>query len=140
MLVFAASSQSLIQRLVAFKIFELSVLKYVGSVAEPDKAISAVENIALQRVSAGLCSLVAAVKVLAAKKFMLMVSSSGARLLVLVLPPDLMQCQQAWPVFELPRIMMAEPFILAPGVGTTCIYTPLLPTLPPPLSDSQHHR
>ena len=24
--------------------------------------------------------------------------------------------------------MMAEPFIIAPGVGTTCIYTPLLPT------------
>ena len=62
---------------------------------------------------------------LAAKKLMLMVSSSRARLLVFVLPPDLMQCQQAWPVFELPRIMMAEPFIFAPGVGTTCICYPL---------------
>ena len=48
-----SSSQSLIQSLVSFKIFELSVLEYVGSFAEPDKAIIAVENIALQRVSAG---------------------------------------------------------------------------------------
>ena len=62
-----SSSQSLIQRLVAFKIFELAVLKYVGSVAEPDKAIIAVENIALQRVSAGLRSLIATVKCLRPK-------------------------------------------------------------------------
>ena len=34
-----SSSQSLVRRLVSFKIFELSVLKYVGSVAEPVRAI-----------------------------------------------------------------------------------------------------
>ena len=38
------TSQSLVQRLVAFKIFELSVLEYVGSVGEPDKAIIAIEK------------------------------------------------------------------------------------------------
>ena len=61
-----SSSQSLIQRLVSFKIFELPVLKYVGSVAEPDKAIIAVENIAFQRLSAGLRSPYCGGKVLAA--------------------------------------------------------------------------
>ena len=62
-----STSQRLVQRLVSFKIFVLSVLKCVGSVAEPDKAIIAVENIALQRLSGGLCSLIAAGKYLRPK-------------------------------------------------------------------------
>ena len=62
-----SSSQSLIERLVSFKIFELSVLEYVGSVAQPDKAIIAIENIALLRVSAGLRSFISAEKYLRPK-------------------------------------------------------------------------
>ena len=45
-------SKSLIQSLVPFKIFALSVLTFIGSVAEPDKATIVADN-ALQRLSAG---------------------------------------------------------------------------------------
>ena len=48
-----SSSQSLVQRYVSFKIFALSVLTFMGSVAEPDNATIAAENMALQRLSAG---------------------------------------------------------------------------------------
>ena len=41
------------KRLVSFKIYALSVLSFVGSVAEPDTATVAAENLALQRLSAG---------------------------------------------------------------------------------------
>ena len=40
-------------RLVSFKIYSLSVLAFVGSVAEPETATIAAENLALQRLKAG---------------------------------------------------------------------------------------
>ena len=48
-----SSSQSFVQRLVAFKIYALSVLSFIGSVAQPDTATITAENLALQRLSAG---------------------------------------------------------------------------------------
>ena len=48
-----SSSRCLVQRLVSFKSFALSVLIFIGSVAEPYKAAIAAENIALQKLSAG---------------------------------------------------------------------------------------
>ena len=48
-----SSSQSWVQRLVSFKICALSVLSFIGSVAEPDAATILAENLALQRLSAG---------------------------------------------------------------------------------------
>ena len=48
-----SSSRCLVQRLVSFKSFALSVLTFIGSVAEPYKAAIAAENIALQKLSAG---------------------------------------------------------------------------------------
>ena len=71
------------------------------------------------------------------KKLTLMVFNSRARLLVLVLLPVLMSYHEAWPLFEPPRIGMAEPWILAPEVGATFIATLRLLTLPPPLSYGQ---
>ena len=47
------SSQRLVQRLVSFKVYALSVLSFVGSVAEPYKETIAVDDLALQRLSAG---------------------------------------------------------------------------------------
>ena len=47
------SSQGLVQRLVSFKIFALSVLSNIGLAAEPDAASVAAETLALQRLSAG---------------------------------------------------------------------------------------
>ena len=44
-----ASSQSLVLRLVSFKIYTLSVLAFVGSVREPDKETVTAENVSLQR-------------------------------------------------------------------------------------------
>ena len=48
-----ASSQSLVQRSVSFKISALPVLAFVGSVSEPDKESVTAENLALKRLSAG---------------------------------------------------------------------------------------
>ena len=47
------SSQSLVQRLVSFKMYALSVLSLSGSVAELDAATIAAETLTLQRLSAG---------------------------------------------------------------------------------------
>ena len=70
----------------------------------------------------------------AASKLMLTTFSLRARLLVFVLLPDPMYCQQEWRAWELQKTMMAGPLILVPGVGTTCISTLRLlisPLLPP---------
>ena len=48
-----ASSQSLVSRVVSFKIYALSVLGFVGLVCEPDKETVTAEHLALQRLSAG---------------------------------------------------------------------------------------
>ena len=47
-----SSSQSRVQWLVSVEIYAVSGLTFVGSVAEPDKAAIAAENLALQRLSA----------------------------------------------------------------------------------------
>ena len=48
-----ASLQSLVQRLVSFKIYAPSVVAFVGSVSEPDKETITAENLALQKLSTG---------------------------------------------------------------------------------------
>ena len=48
-----SSSQSSVQKLVSFKIHALSVLTFVGSLAEPNKDTISAETTALQKLSAG---------------------------------------------------------------------------------------
>ena len=88
-----SSSQCQVQRLVSFKIFALFVLTFVGSVAEPDTATIATENMALQRSRLGLFTRClqpcCGGEILAAQK-KLMVSSSRARPPAFVLLPVLM--------------------------------------------------
>ena len=90
-----SSSQSLLLRLVSFKICALSVLSFIGSVAEPDAATIMAENLALKRLSLSRprCS---DEEVHAASELMLTIFSLRARLLVFVLLPDPMYCQQEW--------------------------------------------
>ena len=131
-----AFSQSLAQRLVSFKIYALSVLSFVGSVAEPEAATIAAENLALQRLSAGpfhsiplrrksTCGLTIDVDGI-------QLTSKAARFRV---TSRSICCQQAWNASVLEKIILAEPLIPSPGAVMTLIFAHRLPTsLPPPLS------
>ena len=132
-----SSSQTLIQSLVSFKIFELSVLEYVGSFAEPDKAIIAVgkhsastglgwasqpycggENTCGQKIDVDgiqLTSKAARFRVASRSDAV----SAGMACIRAAKDHDgrtLQYCARSWDDMY------------------------LLPTLPQPLSDSQHHR
>ena len=130
------SSQSLVQRLISFKIFQLSVLKYVGSFAEPDKAFIAVQNIASKGLGWALQPYCGGA-VLAAQK----IDVDGIQLTSKAVRFRVASRSDAV------SAGMAHVRAAKDHDGRTLQYCArswddlyLLPTLPPPLSDSQHHR
>ena len=130
-----ASSQSLVQRLVPFKIYASSVLSFVGSVAEPDTATTVAENRALQRLSAGPFHASLSALLRRRSACGLKIDVDGIQLtskaVVFELPLGLWCCQQAWNASALRRIILAEPLIPLPGAGMTSIFVLRLPTSQP---------
>ena len=136
-----SSSRCQVQRLVSFKSFALSVLTFIGSVAEPYKAAIAAENVALQKLSAGpLHTLPAALLRrrstcgLNIDVDCIQVTSKAARFRV-ASRSDVLSAGMAHI-----RAAKGHGGRTALGVWTTCISAPrLLPLTPPLFSDGQRH-
>ena len=105
---------------VSFTIYALSVLSFIGSVAEPDTATIKAEILALQRLSAGPFHSLLSALLRRGSACGLKVDTDGiysrARLPGTVWPPSLVGCPVAWIAFA-PVMITKAPLRLPPEIG-----------------------